>query len=357
MSATESPSGSTAGARTAGAPPTGSRSRMPSCGRRCSTPPSRTGSNGIGSRRITATPRTSAPTHSPAPRPKRGARPGYARGAKSAGSMPASSARQRRFAARSASRIARTRPARSGCPCRPAPRTRKSRGSRGSKPNCIAPVGREASQSRPFALDRLDRPVDRALESVDRHRHVDFLGRGVARIDQGLVERADPHAIVALALEIETGVEVGHQRQVAQARRARRAAGPRCGAAARSRSAARRSARATSSAQAPAALTSMPASIVPARSRRSIHRRRVAPNAAPKSVRTSPPPRRIAARQAAWNAATSMSAQLGSNQAPVHCSRSPGTMRSSASRSRCTQRMLASQLVGPLDRSPPALVR
>ena len=80
-----------------------------------------------------------------------------------------------------------------------------------------APIGGEGSQSRPLALDRLDRPVDRLLESIDRFRHVDLFRRGVARVDRSLVERADPDAVVGLALEIEAFVEVGDERQVLEA--------------------------------------------------------------------------------------------------------------------------------------------
>ena len=54
-------------------------------------------------------------------------------------------------------------------------------------------------------------------------------------------------------------------------------------------------------------------------------------------------PRGPRARQASWKAATSMSAQLASNQAPVHCSRSPGISRSSAARSRWTGAILAAR--------------
>ena len=57
------------GSAMAGARPTGSRSRMPSCGRSWSTPPRRTGSNGIGSKATAAIPRTTGSTRSPAPRP------------------------------------------------------------------------------------------------------------------------------------------------------------------------------------------------------------------------------------------------------------------------------------------------
>ena len=195
-------------------------------------------------------------------------------------------------------RTAMTRPARSGCPCRPARRTRRSRRASGSKPNFMPRSGAKVLQARPFALDRLDRPVDRLLEPVDRDRDVDFLGRGVARIDRRLVERADPDAIVALALEIEALVEVGDERQVAQARRGRPAAGPpsaACGCRPSGDTPARC---ATSSPHAPAALTRIAASDRPgagfdlpaaARAR--------AREASAASVRTSPPCRRIA-RQA-----------------------------------------------------------
>ena len=66
------------------------------------------------------------------------------------------------------------------------------------------PVGREAAQAGPAALDRLDRPVDHLLEPVDRGGDVDFFGRGVARVAVDLVVRAEPDAAVAFALEIES---------------------------------------------------------------------------------------------------------------------------------------------------------
>ena len=86
-----------------------------------------------------------------------------------------------------------------------------------SKPNFIRRSGAKVRKPGPFALDRLDRPVDRFFEAVDGDRDVDILGHGVARVGQRLVERADPDAVVALALEIEAFVKVGDERQVAQA--------------------------------------------------------------------------------------------------------------------------------------------
>ena len=56
------------------------------------------------------------------------------------------------------------------------------------------------------------------LEAIDGDGDVDFFGRGVARVGKRFVERADPHRIVALALEIETGVEVGDERQIGETR-------------------------------------------------------------------------------------------------------------------------------------------
>ena len=119
-----------------------------------------------------------------------------------------------------------------------------------------------------------------------------------------------------------------------------------------------RSASATSSAQAPAALTRIAGANrpgggldVPAvarslgRAQRGVgsHRRRRRGES-----------RR---RQAAWKAATSMSAQLGSNQAPVHCSRSPGIIRSSSARSRWTSACSPVSSSAPSIRSPCGPVR
>src|SRR5206468_9239154 len=83
----------------------------------------------------------------------------------------------------------------------------------------IKPVGwdsrrRERPQTRPFALDRFDGPVDHRLKVIDCAGNVDFLGRGVARLARGLVMRAHPNAIVALALEIESAQSIDHERQV-----------------------------------------------------------------------------------------------------------------------------------------------
>ena len=99
----------------------------------------------------------------------------------------------------------------------PCPTHQKNLGQSGSKPNFMRPSGRRSFQARPFALDRLDRPVDRFLEPVDGGGDVDLLRRGIAGVDRGLVERADPDAVVALALEIEAFVEVGDERQVPKA--------------------------------------------------------------------------------------------------------------------------------------------
>ena len=80
------------------------------------------------------------------------------------------------------------------------------------------PVGREASEARPTALDRLDGPVDHALEPVDRDSDVDLLGRGVARIGRDLVVRAEPNRPVAFALEVEAAVGIVDQRQILEPR-------------------------------------------------------------------------------------------------------------------------------------------
>ena len=97
----------------------------------------------------------------------------------------------------------------------PCPTHQKKSGDIGIEAEFHAAVRGEGPEARPFALDRLDRPVDRLFEPVDRDSDVDFLGRGVAWVDRGLVERADPDAIVAFALEIEAFVKVGDERQVA----------------------------------------------------------------------------------------------------------------------------------------------
>ena len=85
MSATASPSGSTAGGATAGGPPTEAGQECRAVAGAARRDRSRTGSNGIGSRATPAIPRMSAPTRWPAPRPKRGARRELERGAKSGG--------------------------------------------------------------------------------------------------------------------------------------------------------------------------------------------------------------------------------------------------------------------------------
>src|SRR5207237_7481307 len=77
------------------------------------------------------------------------------------------------------------------------------------------PVRRKAPESRPTALDGLDRPIDDALKPVDRNRDVEFIGRRVARIRGSLVVRADPDPVVTLALEIESLERIIDERQVA----------------------------------------------------------------------------------------------------------------------------------------------
>jgi len=81
-----------------------------------------------------------------------------------------------------------------------------------------SPVRGKRSKAGPFALDRLDWPVDRLFEAVDGHRDVHFLRRRIAGIDGRFVERADPDAIVALSLEIEAFVEVGDEGEIPESR-------------------------------------------------------------------------------------------------------------------------------------------
>ena len=45
-------------------------------------------------------------------------------------------------------------------------------------------------------FDPLDPPVDHAFETVDRQRHVDFLGCGIARRRRRFVMGAEPDAAV-----------------------------------------------------------------------------------------------------------------------------------------------------------------
>ena len=167
-SATASPNGSTAGSATAGRRPTGSRSRMPSCGRSCSTPPRRTRSTGTGSRVMPAIRRTSAPTSSPAPRPSAALVATQLTAARNPrGSIPASSDRQR-LARESATRTATTPPARSGCPCRPARRTRRSRGDR-DRSRTSSPGRGRRSGGRPICA-RPPRPASRPPSRTGRSR-------------------------------------------------------------------------------------------------------------------------------------------------------------------------------------------
>ena len=92
---------------------------------------SRTASNGIGSRATAAIPRTTASTPSPAPRPTQRARRRSGREGRRVDVADDRIGRRHRAAAPPP---APTRPARSGCRSRPAPRTRRSRGASGSKP-------------------------------------------------------------------------------------------------------------------------------------------------------------------------------------------------------------------------------
>jgi len=96
------------------------------------------------------------------------------------------------------------------------PRTPEKSGRVGVESVDREPVFREAAQARPASLDPLDRPVDDRLESVDRPRNVDFLGRRVAWIGRYLVVRAEPHRAVAFTLEIKGALRVIDERQVAQ---------------------------------------------------------------------------------------------------------------------------------------------
>ena len=149
---------------------------------------------------------------SPAPKPKRGVRTEFERGAKSSALDAGQLIRQRLAADQ--------RGAKQG-------RRRRGLDSHAALPDAPeeallirieaefhAPVGGEGPEARPFPLDRLDRPVDCLFEAVDGDCDVQFLRRHVARIDRSFIQRADPDAIVALALEIEAFVKVGDERQV-----------------------------------------------------------------------------------------------------------------------------------------------
>ena len=52
-------------------------------------------------------------------------------------------------------------------------------------------------------------------DEVARRAGIEPLGCGIARLDDSLVERADPQTALTLAFEIKALVEVGDQRQVA----------------------------------------------------------------------------------------------------------------------------------------------
>ena len=66
-------------------------------------------------------------------------------------------------------------------------------------------VGRKAAQSRPFALDRGDWPVDNRLQAMNRDCDIDIFRRGVMRIDRRFVMRAEPHAAFALTVAVVDG--------------------------------------------------------------------------------------------------------------------------------------------------------
>ena len=88
------------------------------------------------------------------------------------------------------------------------------------------PVGGEGAKACPAAFDSLDRPVDHALQALDRQRDVHLLGRGVAGRGRDLVVRAEPDTAVAFALEIEPAERVVDQRQSPSSPTGRREAGP-----------------------------------------------------------------------------------------------------------------------------------
>ena len=54
------------------------------------------------------------------------------------------------------------------------------------------PVGGEAAQASPFPLHRLDRPVNRLLEAIDRDRHILLLWLGIAGIAHDFIVRTQP---------------------------------------------------------------------------------------------------------------------------------------------------------------------
>src|SRR5690606_37624751 len=64
------------------------------------------------------------------------------------------------------------------------------------------PVGREAAQAGPFALDRFDPPVDHLLEAVDGDGDVQLFRGGIAGRARRFLVRAEPKPAV-LRLEVE----------------------------------------------------------------------------------------------------------------------------------------------------------
>ena len=309
-----------------------SRSRMPICGRRCSTraEPHRVEWHWV--KGHSGHPRTTG-RRTRLRRGRGAARLASERGAKSAGRCRqlagVGSPRNERGAQKEAPR------ARSGCPSRPARAPEEARRHR-VEAELHWPVGREGPQAGPFALDRLDRPVDRLLEPVDGDGDVDFLGRGVARVDQRLVERADPDAIVALALEIEALVKIGDERQVAQAGASDPKLDHRPPLGARAPAGDSR-ALATSSPQAPAALTRYR----PGSGRRWCRRPSAGPRAAgarAASVRTVAAVAADRGQAGGWKAATSMSAQLASEPGAGPLRAQPGDHRGRARRGRDADR-------------------
>ena len=137
-----------------------------------------------------------------------------------------------RFVQAAARRPSSPRRARSGCRTRPARRTRKIPAHRIEAVD-RQPIGREAPQARPAALDPLDRPVDHL--SKRSIAVATSISSGAASHGSlvDFVMRAEPDRPVALALEIESAFRIVDQRQVLEAASGRRAAGPSCGDSAR----------------------------------------------------------------------------------------------------------------------------
>ena len=245
----------------------------------------------------------------------------------------------------------RRRRARSGSQCRPARRTRRNRGASGSKPKLGRRSGAKVRRPAHLRSTASTGQSTTLFESVDRGGDVDFLGRGIARVDRDLVERADPDAVVALALEIEAFVRVGDERQVLEAASPDAQLDHGSPLRGEAQAAQRRTLAATWSPQAPAALTRigpLESSRRPARSRQ--------PSAVPLArghqararSRRRRPPARIARKTGGVEGGDLDVGAARLDQAPVHCSRRPGISRSSSARSSRSARSTPSGKLGPV---------